>query len=252
MPGKTISHVVLTLKTVKGSKSLRLDPTIYESLQKEKVNLGDVIYIEANSGAVKVRRVGHAPLCQRGMSLRLSTYVEDNRATQVTRQPGMCTASHLDFSVDARAQFRRPPFFQMDDTSLVFAMQPTGPFAVAACGAVRCVRPRGGPGGGGIRPPAQRWTHHPTLGCVLGGPPHVLDPPPKESPWDYQQTRKGLALISGGNVPWRLFCFHSKQSSCGQVFCVEVLPIGSQPNSLNILDTKPSAVGAPKAHIFSA
>ena len=52
--GKTISHVVITLKTVKGSKSLRLDPTIYESLQKEKVNIGDVIYIEANSGAVKV------------------------------------------------------------------------------------------------------------------------------------------------------------------------------------------------------
>ena len=42
------------MKTVKGSKSLRLDPTIYESLMKEKVNVGDVIYIEANSGAVKV------------------------------------------------------------------------------------------------------------------------------------------------------------------------------------------------------
>jgi len=32
---------------------LKLDPTIYESLQKEKVETGDVIYIEANSGAVK-------------------------------------------------------------------------------------------------------------------------------------------------------------------------------------------------------
>lgn len=32
---------------------MKLDPTIYESLQKEKVETGDVIYIEANSGAVK-------------------------------------------------------------------------------------------------------------------------------------------------------------------------------------------------------
>jgi RuvB-like protein 1 (pontin 52) len=29
-----------------------LDPTIYEALQKNKVQVGDVIYIEANSGAV--------------------------------------------------------------------------------------------------------------------------------------------------------------------------------------------------------
>lgn len=36
-------------------KQLKLDPGIYESLQKEKVNVGDVIYIEANSGAVKVK-----------------------------------------------------------------------------------------------------------------------------------------------------------------------------------------------------
>lgn len=34
--------------------SSQLDPSIYESLQKERVEVGDVIYIEANSGAVKV------------------------------------------------------------------------------------------------------------------------------------------------------------------------------------------------------
>lgn len=51
--GKTVSHVVLGLKTSKGTKQLKLDPSIYESLQKEKVEPGDVIYIEANSGAVK-------------------------------------------------------------------------------------------------------------------------------------------------------------------------------------------------------
>ncbi|KAG5274956.1 hypothetical protein AALO_G00142010 [Alosa alosa] len=51
--GKTISHVIIGLKTGKGTKQLKLDPSIYESLQKERVEVGDVIYIEANSGAVK-------------------------------------------------------------------------------------------------------------------------------------------------------------------------------------------------------
>lgn len=51
--GKTIDHVVIGLKTTKGTKSLKLDPSIYESLQKEKVSVGDVIYIDSNSGAVK-------------------------------------------------------------------------------------------------------------------------------------------------------------------------------------------------------
>jgi DNA helicase TIP49 (TBP-interacting protein) len=46
--------VLITLKTVKGTKQLRLDPTIYESIQKEKVKAGDVIFIEANSRTVKV------------------------------------------------------------------------------------------------------------------------------------------------------------------------------------------------------
>lgn len=51
--GKTVSHVILGLRTAKGTKQLKLDPSVYESLQKEKVEVGDVIYIEANSGAVK-------------------------------------------------------------------------------------------------------------------------------------------------------------------------------------------------------
>lgn len=38
--------------------STRLDPSIYEAMQKEGVAVGDVVYIEANSGAVK--RVGRS------------------------------------------------------------------------------------------------------------------------------------------------------------------------------------------------
>lgn len=57
--GKTVSHVIVGLKTVKGTKQLRLDPTIYEAILKEKIVVGDVIYVEANTGAVKVLRTVH-------------------------------------------------------------------------------------------------------------------------------------------------------------------------------------------------
>lgn len=50
--GKTIGHLIIGLKTAKGTKQLKLDPTIYDDIQREKVEVGDVIYIEANSGAI--------------------------------------------------------------------------------------------------------------------------------------------------------------------------------------------------------
>ena len=56
--GKTVSHVVIGLKSNKGTKQLKLDPSIYDNIQKEKIQVGDVIYIEANSGSVK--RVGRS------------------------------------------------------------------------------------------------------------------------------------------------------------------------------------------------
>lgn len=37
--GKVVSHVIIGLKTVKGTKQLKLDPTIYDSLTKEKVQV---------------------------------------------------------------------------------------------------------------------------------------------------------------------------------------------------------------------
>ncbi|EPZ36199.1 RuvB-like 1 [Rozella allomycis CSF55] len=71
--GKTISHVIIGLKTVKGSKQLKLDPSIYEGIQKEKVAVGDVIYIEANSGAVK--RVGRSDAFATEFDLEAEEYV---------------------------------------------------------------------------------------------------------------------------------------------------------------------------------
>jgi len=71
--GKTVSHVVIGLKTTKGTKQLKLDPSIYEALQKEKVTPGDVIYIEANSGAVK--RVGRSDAFATEFDLEAEEYV---------------------------------------------------------------------------------------------------------------------------------------------------------------------------------
>ncbi|GAA5857640.1 hypothetical protein JCM9279_006504 [Rhodotorula babjevae] len=71
--GKTISHVVVALKTAKGTKQLRLDPSIYESIQKERVQIGDVIYIEANTGAVK--RVGRSDAYATEYDLEAEEYV---------------------------------------------------------------------------------------------------------------------------------------------------------------------------------
>ena len=71
--GKSISHVVVGLKSFRGTKKLRLDPSIYESIQKEKVNVGDVIYIEANTGAVK--RVGRSDAYATEFDLEAEEYV---------------------------------------------------------------------------------------------------------------------------------------------------------------------------------
>jgi RuvB-like protein 1 (pontin 52) len=71
--GKTISHVIIGLKTTKGAKQLKLDPVIYENLQKEKVIVGDVIYIEASNGSVK--RVGRSDEFATEFDLEAEEYV---------------------------------------------------------------------------------------------------------------------------------------------------------------------------------
>jgi RuvB-like protein 1 (pontin 52) len=71
--GRTISHLLITLKAAKGTKKLRLDPSIYEAIQKERVRLGDVVYIEANTGAVK--RVGRSDAYATEFDLEAEEYV---------------------------------------------------------------------------------------------------------------------------------------------------------------------------------
>ncbi|KAF5309171.1 hypothetical protein D9619_012769 [Psilocybe cf. subviscida] len=71
--GKTVSHVIVGLKTVKGTKQLRMDPTIYEAMLKEKITVGDVVYIEKSTGAVK--RVGRSDAYASSYDLESETYV---------------------------------------------------------------------------------------------------------------------------------------------------------------------------------
>eukprot|EP01094_Clydonella_sp_ATCC50884_P025927 TRINITY_DN6982_c0_g1_i1.p1 TRINITY_DN6982_c0_g1~~TRINITY_DN6982_c0_g1_i1.p1 ORF type:complete len:457 (-),score=155.87 TRINITY_DN6982_c0_g1_i1:103-1473(-) len=71
--GKTISRVRISLRTAKGVKQLSLDPSFYESIQKEKISPGDVIYMEANSGSVK--RVGRCDVYATEAGLEADEYV---------------------------------------------------------------------------------------------------------------------------------------------------------------------------------
>merc|ERR1712050_84153 len=70
---KKVTAVMIGLKTTKGSKTLKLAPQIYESLQKEKVSVGDVIYIEASSGSS--RRVGRSDAYATEFDLEADEYV---------------------------------------------------------------------------------------------------------------------------------------------------------------------------------
>ncbi|KAJ1921995.1 RuvB ATP-dependent DNA helicase pontin [Mycoemilia scoparia] len=71
--GKSISRVVVGLKTTKGTSQFSMDPSIYESLLKEKVSVGDVIYIESNTGTVK--RVGRSDAYATEYDLETEEYV---------------------------------------------------------------------------------------------------------------------------------------------------------------------------------
>ncbi|KAK1481474.1 hypothetical protein CCUS01_04587 [Colletotrichum cuscutae] len=60
-------------ESAKGQKKLRLDPSIYEAIQKERVSVGDVVYIEANTGACK--RVGRSDAYATEFDLEAEEYV---------------------------------------------------------------------------------------------------------------------------------------------------------------------------------
>ncbi len=71
--GKVVAHVTLLLRSAKGTKTLKLDPSIYGALLKAKVAVGDVIYIESNSGSVK--RLGRSDAFKNEFDLEADDFV---------------------------------------------------------------------------------------------------------------------------------------------------------------------------------
>ncbi|KAL7712599.1 RuvB-like helicase [Entamoeba marina] len=71
--GKTVCGVVVSLRTSKEAKQLRLDPGIYDKLQREHVGVGDIVSIDAKSGSVK--RVGRCDNYALDHDLESDTFV---------------------------------------------------------------------------------------------------------------------------------------------------------------------------------
>lgn len=71
--GKVVSRVNLTLQTRKDKRELKLDGLVYQQLEAQHVRVGDVIYIEANSGLVK--RLGRSDRYSSETQLESEQYV---------------------------------------------------------------------------------------------------------------------------------------------------------------------------------
>lgn len=71
--GKAVSAVLMTLRSVKGTKSLKLAPIIHTHLEKQKVRVGDVIYVESQTAVVK--RLGRCDAHRGEADLETEEYV---------------------------------------------------------------------------------------------------------------------------------------------------------------------------------
>ncbi|SBS88341.1 RuvB-like helicase 1, putative (RUVB1) [Plasmodium ovale curtisi] len=71
---KKISYVHITLKTMKEQKKIKIHSSIYENIEKEKIQEKDIIYIESHSGIVK--RVGKCSSYQDMFDIETDTFVD--------------------------------------------------------------------------------------------------------------------------------------------------------------------------------
>lgn len=71
--GKNISHITMTLKSAKGTRQFSFDPSIYASLCREQVQVGDIIHLETGSGLVK--RLGRCNAYKYEYDLENETYL---------------------------------------------------------------------------------------------------------------------------------------------------------------------------------
>jgi RuvB-like protein 1 len=71
--GRAVSHLLVSLKSAKGVRQLKLDPSILDSFKKARVSVGDVVYLEAGSGIVK--RLGRSESFKSEFDLEAEEYV---------------------------------------------------------------------------------------------------------------------------------------------------------------------------------
>lgn len=70
---KKVAHLLITLKSTLDSKQLKLDSTIYESILKQNIEVGDVVLIEVDSGSIK--RLGRLEQSEKQFDLESDTFV---------------------------------------------------------------------------------------------------------------------------------------------------------------------------------
>jgi len=69
----SISQISIGLKTTKSTKIIKVDPSIWEQIQKQKIKKGDIVYIEANTGTIK--RIGRSDSYSTEYDLECEQYV---------------------------------------------------------------------------------------------------------------------------------------------------------------------------------
>lgn len=111
--GKTVAQVQVTLKASKNQSTLKLDPSIYEQMQKLKVSVGDVVYIEVSSGSI--HRVGRCDSYAQDTDLEADKFVPIPKGDVHKRKEVVQDVTLHDLDV-ANSQ---PPSRQNDIQSLV-------------------------------------------------------------------------------------------------------------------------------------
>ncbi|ADM12259.1 TIP49-like DNA helicase [Encephalitozoon intestinalis ATCC 50506] len=71
--GRRVKEIFVTLKTSKESKKLKLAPSLYEQIDKQRIVNGDVVYIEVNSGVIK--KLGRSEAHMNDFDLEAEAYV---------------------------------------------------------------------------------------------------------------------------------------------------------------------------------
>lgn len=69
----TDSDIYMSIKTLKGSKSLRLSHTLLSVIENEKISTGDIVYIECGSGLIK--RLGRSESFAQDCDIESEKYI---------------------------------------------------------------------------------------------------------------------------------------------------------------------------------